>query len=198
MALFSLKEGNLPIGILTPFIREQRKNRVKPYVHGDVLDLGCGQADFYDICKKKIISYHGIDGDPAVVARMKKKYPQATFSELDFDEDTFSLNKTFDTILMVGLVEHLYNQKHVMKEAKKYLKSNGIIVITTPTPLGNDIFHRIGSSLRLFSPAARDDHVVIYNKKRFQILAKDLDFKILKYRTFQFGCNQIVVLQNIH
>ncbi len=196
MVLFSLKEGEIPIGILSPYIREQRKKYVKPYVRGDVLDLGCGQADFFDLCKKKITTYSGIDGDPAVIARMRKKFPHATFSQADFDEDELKLNKTFDTILMVGLVEHLYNQKHIMKEAKKYLKPKGIIVITTPTPLGNDIFHRIGSSIRLFSPAARDDHVVIYNKKRFQILAKDLGFKILRYRTFQFGCNQIVVLQN--
>lgn len=192
----ALMEGDIPIGILTPAIREKRKRMVKPYVKGDVLDLGCGQADFYDLCRDQIAAYYGVDGDPAVLERMRQKFPDANFFQKDFDEDTLDLDRKFDCILMIGLVEHLYNQKHIMKEVKRYLKPNGVIVITTPTPFGNDVVHRVGSTLRLFSPVARDDHVVIYNKKRFEILAKDLGFVIEKYKKFQLGCNQLVVLRD--
>ena len=54
--------------------------------------------------------------------------------------------------------------------------------------------HRTGARLGLFSKVAADDHIVIYNKKRFQILASDFGLSIERYERFQFGCNQLVIL----
>jgi len=197
---FSLTEHGwetaMPKGVLSSYLREKRKKIVKNFVKGDVLDLGCGKADFYELYRDKITSYYGVDIDTEIVKALQAKFPECKFFRYDFDEDTLHFDMKFDCILMVGLIEHLYNQKHIMKQVKNCLKPEGIIVITTPTPLGNDIVHRYGSKINLFSPRAADDHVVIYNKKRFEILAKDIGLKIEKYKSFQLGCNQLVVLKN--
>ena len=55
--------------------------------------------------------------------------------------------------------------------------------------------HRAGARLGLFSKAAMDGHIVIYNRKRFAILAKEFGVEIERYKRFQFGCNQLVVLK---
>lgn len=71
----------------------------------------------------------------------------------------------------------------------------GKIIITTPTPFGNDWVLKYGSALGLFSSqAGHGDHIVVYNKDRFRVLANELGLKIEKYKTFELRCNQLVVL----
>ena len=42
-----------------------------------------------------------------------------------------------------------------------------------------------------------NDHIVIYNKKRFYLMARDMNLEVEVYRTFQLGCNQLVVLKHL-
>lgn len=183
------------MSLLSSYLHSIRINKVKPYIKGDVLDLGCGPATHLNIARDQIKTYYGIDYDEKLITKDKKMYPDAKFFVKDLDEDKLNLDKKFDAILMVALIEHIFNQKFFFREVIKYLKPNGIIVITTPTPFGNDIVHRIGGKFGLFSKVAVDDHIVIYNKKRVEILTREFDLKITKYFTFEFGCNQLVILR---
>ena len=72
-----------------------------------------------------------------------------------------------------------------------------MIAITTPTPFVNDIVHHFGVKFGLFAQSAVDDHMVIYNKVRFRNLANEFHLKIEVYKTFQFFCNQLVVLKMV-
>ena len=182
------------MALMSGYIRNQRLNAVKPYIKGDVLDIACGQANVLLHFGEKINNYTGIEFSETRVKELKSKYPTAEFFAKDLDEDDLMLSNKFDVILMIALIEHIYNQKHLFAQILKNLKPSGKIVITTPTPFGNDIIHRYGANLGLFSKAAADDHIVIYNKKRFQILAKDFRLSIDAYKRFQLGCNQLVVL----
>ena len=82
-----------------------------------------------------------------------------------------------------------------MEEVCKVLKPGGIVAITTPTPFGNDVIHRAGASLRLFAKSAVDDHIVIYNRKRFEILAKEVRLHLKYHNYFQGFCNQLAILE---
>jgi 2-polyprenyl-3-methyl-5-hydroxy-6-metoxy-1,4-benzoquinol methylase len=95
---------------------------------------------------------------------------------------------------MIALIEHLFNQQHVMSEVANVLKPDGVVVVTTPTPFGNDIVHRLGAKAGLFAKSAVDDHIVIYNHHRFCIMAREVGLKLKYYRTFQLFCNQLAVL----
>ena len=75
------------------------------------------------------------------------------------------------------------------------MKPGGRLVITTPTNFGNDVVHRAGSLIGLFSKVARDDHISIFNRKRFEVFANECGLEVELYRFFQFGCNQLVILQ---
>jgi 2-polyprenyl-3-methyl-5-hydroxy-6-metoxy-1,4-benzoquinol methylase len=52
---------------------------------------------------------------------------------------------------MIALMEHPFNQKHVMTEVKRALKPEGVVVITTPAVSGNDIVLRL-ALLWVYSP----------------------------------------------
>ena len=105
------------------------------------------------------------------------------------------MNRKFDCVLMIAVIEHLFNQKFVMEGIAQVLKPGGIILITTPTPFGNDVVHRIGAALGLFAKIAVDDHIVIYNRHRFKILAKEIGLKLKLHKYFQFFCNQLAILE---
>ena len=183
------------MGLLTYWMKDKRTSVFKDYMTGSVLDAGCGYADIYEKFKDKIDEYYGIESNDERVSLLKKRFPKARFYKRDLDNDVLKFNKRFDRIVSIAVIEHLFNQKHSFGELVKNLKPGGKILITTPTPFGNDIVHRVGSRVGLFSQNAHDDHIIIYNKQRFEILAKEFGLQIEKYKKFQFGCNQLVVMK---
>ncbi len=183
------------MGVLSGKLQRARLNQAAPWVHGDVLDLGCGPSEILDRVGDRITSYTGIDLKETRVARVQRMYPDHRFFQRNLDDDAIALDRQFDTVLMLALVEHIYNQKHLFQEITGVLKPGGAIVITTPTPFGNDIVHSLGARAGLFSKIAADDHVVIYNRNRFEIVARDFGLTLAHYRTFQLGCNQLAVLK---
>lgn len=180
---------------LTTYLQHKRLQMIKEYIRGDILDLGCGLATLLDVHSAHIDNYYGVDCDTGLIRQLRAKYPKEHFLIRDLDRDSLNFKNKFDVILMVALIEHIYNQKHILEEAINCLALNGKIVITTPTPFGNDIVHFLGSKYGLFSKDAADDHIVIYNRNRFQIMSNDMGLRISKYQTFEFRCNQLVVLQ---
>ena len=182
--------------LLSKYIRNVRLKKASPYIRGDVLDLGCGGALVKDLFRDRIESYVGVERGGTALESVQANHPDARFHSRDLDTDPLKLRRKFDSILMIALIEHLFNQKHVFQEVVGHLRPQGRIVVTTPTVLGNDIVHRLGASVGLFAKSAVDDHIVIYNRKRFHILAKELGLSLERYCTFEFGCNQLAVLKH--
>lgn len=183
------------MNLLSKSLKKTRLKKINPYIYGDVLDLGCGDGSVYKRYQHKIKTYYGIEVDKQKVKNLQKKYLQAKFYYRDLDTDLFNINQKFDTILLLAVIEHIFNQKHLFIQIKKYLKTSGQIIITTPTYFGNDIIHNYGSFLGLFDKKAHDDHIVIYNKNRFNTLCQEFNLRIKLYKKFQFHCNQLVVLK---
>lgn len=185
------------MGLLSERIKVERLTKVVPYVAGDVLDVGCGPAQLIELCDSAIASYTGIEQSPKRVAGLLRKYPQHMFLCRDLDVEPLDLPGNFDVILLVAVIEHIYNQKHLFRQLAALLKPEGRIVITTPTPFGNDVVHWLGAAVGLFSQDAAHDHIVIYNRRRFQKVARDFGLRLEHYRRFQFGCNQLAVFRKI-
>jgi len=185
------------MALLTNYLIDARMSRIAPHIRGDVLDLGCGRAEILDKYATKLDNYCGVEYSEEAVQSLRKAHPEATFFARNLDQDRLELGRQFDCILMVALIEHLFNQKHVMDEVASVLKPGGTIVLTTPTPFGNDVVHRLGATVGLFAKAAVDDHIVIYNHHRLKLLAKEIGLKLTRYYTFQLGCNQFATFTKV-
>ena len=168
--------------------------KARPFVHGDVLDLGCGPAVMLELCRDRTKSYCGVDRSAATIEKLRASHPESSFHQRDLDGEDLNLARQFDVVLMLALVEHIFNHKYLFEQAIRHLKPDGRIVITTPTYFGNDVVHRLGAAVGLFAKSAADDHIVIYNKQRFRILANELNLRLLHFKLFEFGCNQLAVL----
>lgn len=179
--------------LVSYYFARRRNNITKSYTYGNVLDIGCGNSEILTEFRN-IKDYCGIDIDQKTIDKLSIYYPQNTFVCADLDEDNLQLNSKFDVVIMTAIIEHIYNQKFLFKQIVKYLKKGGIILITTPTPFG-DFIHNIGAQMGIFSKVAIDEHIIIYNQRRFKVLARKFKLKLIKYKTFEFGCNQLVILQ---
>jgi SAM-dependent methyltransferase len=183
------------MGLFSRFIADQRHQIVAPYIEGDVLDLGCGNALILENYRTRITSYYGVERSVSRVEKLRKSFPDACFVQRDLDRDLLGINKEFDCVLMIALIEHLFNQRFVMEEVLQVLKPGGKVIITAPTPLGNDLVHRVGAALGLFAKSAVDDHIVLYNHHRFKILANEIGFVLSHHKYFQLCCNQLAILE---
>ncbi len=181
------------MGLFSRYVRTIRIRKVLPWLEGDVLDMGCGEATILEFAGDSIASYCGVEHTEESLRSLRQRYPQHTFLCADLDQDSITTDRRFDTILMVAVVEHIYNQKHLFDEVLAKLSDRGRIVITSPTPLGDKV-HRIAAGLGLLARSAVDHHPIIFNKARFRVFARKFGLRIEKYRTFECGCNQIVVL----
>lgn len=181
--------------ILSSFLQKQRFRAIQPYLEGEILDLGCGHAEviqFFD----GIMSYTGIESDSNLILWLNENFPTKMFYQRDLDEEKLNIPGCFDTILMVALIEHLNNPDQLLSQIPTYLKKEGNLVITTPTPLGDRI-HRIGARLGLFSMIAVHDHKTIFTNNTLQLLVEENGLNLVHYHRFLSGGNQLFVCKHL-
>lgn len=181
--------------LLSSWLAASRYARVLPHLAGDLLDVGCQEGQLRDEAAGRIASYAGLDISEERLERARARHPDCDFFWCDLDAGLPELDRRFDTIVMCAVIEHLFNQKIVFDGLARLLKPGGRIVLTTPTPFGNDVVHALGAKIGLFHPAAQDDHIVIYNRKRFAVLAGETGLALERHELFQLGCNQLAILR---
>jgi len=136
----------------------------------EIADLGCGQGFLSDLLKDKnqVFSYD-----------LEKNYDSCILKDLNKD---FELEKEFDIIFAIELIEHLENPRHFIRECKKYLKKNGKIIITTP--IVDDFKQRLYYLIKGDIYGFRDldyeisGHITPMTKKNFKNIARELNLNI--------------------
>jgi SAM-dependent methyltransferase len=178
-------------GLLTEVIAKHRLKVIAPYVRGSILDLGCGISRIVDFLSIDQV-YIGVDDSHVVLEWMMQNRPQYRYLQVDLDNDPLCLNRCFDTILMLAVVEHLRHPLKVFSEISTHLERDGNLLITTPTPLGG-IVHQYGAQLGLFASQAAKEHETIFDYKTLRDMLEASDLKILQYRNFLYCGNQLFI-----
>lgn len=96
-----------------------------------MLDVGCGNgligAEFK---RSKNIYVSGMDLSPKSVEIAKKYGINAVVA--DIDQEWPYPASSFDILLGVEIVEHIFNTDNFFSESRRVLKKNGLLIITTP------------------------------------------------------------------
>ena len=143
-----------------------------------LLDLGCGDGSFVELCVKKGVNALGVD---------KKR---GTFIE------SLRLNEKFDVITMFHVLEHVKNPNTILNKVKLLLKDNGLLVIEVPL-VGNATEHLLGKKyfayydqthLRYFT---KEGLINLLTKNGFHVVKKgntlyEFSFTIIRNNLF-FG-----------
>lgn len=107
----------------------------------------------------------------------------------DYIKKTIPLNKKFDYITMLAVLEHLDYPKDIIKESYRLLKKGGYLIITTPKYRSYKITRIYGRS---YGEKINPKHKQYFTKQGLFELLKPF-FKIIEYKTFEFGLNQFIV-----
>ena len=96
------------------------------------LELGCADGEMTKLISKDFKNITVVDGSIKFINSVKTMLND---NDIEFQYSTFenfSTNKTFDTIFMCHILEHLQDPVYILKKAKKWLKKSGKILIAVP------------------------------------------------------------------
>lgn len=94
------------------------------HFHGRVLDIGCGQKPYEKLFKT--VEYTGLEIDTPQNRETKK-------ADFFYDGQIFPFeDKEFDGIFCSQVFEHIFNPEGFLKETKRVLKPEGMLLMTVP------------------------------------------------------------------
>ena len=94
---------------------------------GPVLDVGCGLGRLLFVLKDKF-EVEGFDPSKYAIRIAKKKGINVKVSTIK----TFNPRRKYKTILMTGVIAHIYNLKKDFKKVISWLDDDGEIILTIP------------------------------------------------------------------
>ena len=98
---------------------------------GRVLDVGAGTGKILSELESQGWQVIGVDGEKQAQIWSHKRGVKVKLVDLEKARLPFS-GDTFDLVLALDVLEHLKNDKKLIKEAKRVLKPGGILVVTVP------------------------------------------------------------------
>jgi SAM-dependent methyltransferase len=104
--------------------RSLRKASMK-YLHGRLIDIGCGTKPYQKMLKPYIEEHIGLDHEEC---QHDHSYIDIFGSAYDIPSD----NDSFDTAICTAVLEHLEEPQIALKECYRILKPQGIAIYTVP------------------------------------------------------------------
>lgn len=100
----------------------------KKYAKGKLIDIGCGRMPYRRDLEPLVESYTGVDHP-----KISKLYKSGLRPEVLADAKKLPFNSnSFDTALLIQVLEHIDGPEEVIKEAARVLKPSGVLIISVP------------------------------------------------------------------
>jgi len=104
----------------------------KPYVSGDVLEIGCGEGRGINILTGNAKSFTAVDKIKPVLDELQKKYTAARFIAMNIPPLSGLQDNAYDLIVSFQVIEHIQGDTLFLKEIHRLLKPGGTALLTTP------------------------------------------------------------------
>jgi len=146
-----------------------------------IIDLGAADGRMLDLIHRQYpqACRVGVEYNQELVNFGKTKFPdleliQGDIQLLDFPDDSF------DVVIATAVIEHVSDPGKVMREAKRVLRSGGIIVLTAPDPFWEHLATMVGH-------LNKDQHNKVMNLTQLSDLARKSGFAVLKAQKFMLS-----------
>ena len=118
----------------------QTEKVIKLGIGDSILDIGCGWGEFTPMFRERFRKVSGLDPDKKLLNVAQKRIDGVHY--IEGWGETFNLDEKFDTITMTNLLEHVDNPIKLLKNCKKHLSENGVIIVQVPN--AKSITRRLG------------------------------------------------------
>lgn len=149
---------------------------------GKLLDVGCAMGFFMEEAEKQGFETYGIEVSTYAASFSQKRFKDKIFigaiEEFSGKRDSLFKFKGvfFDVIILSDLIEHVKDPISVLKDLKKVLKKDGIIVLQTGDT--DSTWAAItGKNWHFYAPP---QHLYFFSKKTLTEILEKAGFKVFK------------------
>ena len=109
------------------------KNKTKPLEGINILDIGCGGGLLSEPMKRLGANVTGVDASikNIKVAKLHAKKNKLDINYLCSSPEKLKINKKFDVILNMEIVEHVKDVELFLRSCSKLLRKNGLMFVAT-------------------------------------------------------------------
>jgi 2-polyprenyl-3-methyl-5-hydroxy-6-metoxy-1,4-benzoquinol methylase len=164
----------------------------KNFKEKKILDIGSGLGFFLDVCEKYGLTAEGCDINQKAVKYCNRDKVRSRVGVIDSSYE----DSSFDAIFAFNLIEHLPHPKEFLLECKRVLKSDGLLIIETPTQ--NSLFHkfaRLGDKITGYKlnyyGVNPNGHIYKFCNKAFNNL-KNFGFEIILNKKISSPLKEII------
>lgn len=170
----------------TPYgMSGDRKGKTLPLLKGytgkRVLDVGCAKGYVGEQLKKQGNTVIGWDIDERAVKEAKKTLDNAYLVDLESDKWP-EFKEKFDLIVILEVIEHLFEPDEVLLRLCKLLKPGGKILISTPNLL--HVYHRIPILMGKFDyhedKVINPGHIHFFTHSSLMRMLREIKFTVEK------------------
>ena len=104
------------------------------HVHGDVLEVGCGEGYGTALLADAAASITGVEYDLATVEHARRRYPQAGFVHGNLAALPVA-DASVDVLATLQVIEHVWDHPQFVRECRRVLRAGGLLLVTTPNRL---------------------------------------------------------------
>lgn len=150
-----------------------------------LLDFGCGNGHILGEVVKIRPDYriHGVDISSKALTVAKRRVPQGKFRLVSDNQHIPFPNNSFDIILALDVLEHIYDTKTAFAELARVLKPNGTLIVTVP--YNGKLKFTLATLLAFdwyFSPYS--PHIRFFNKSTLRRCLTDAKLSPLRFGYF--------------
>ena len=184
-------------GMLDKVIWHMRATQIRknlPRSVETVADFGCGNSAplLQALIEKGVVKKAvGIDLDPD----FSTETDRLTLHKANLNKLLPLQDNSLDAALSLATLEHLDEPDLHLREIHRALKPNGILLLTTPSPLGKPVLEFLAYRLKIIDRREIEDHRQYFNSAMLETSLERAGFapSAISARTFQFGMNNIVI-----
>ena len=160
-----------------------------------VLDIGVGSGFFSRLCIQNKAKTISLDFADAIIQYHRKTNPDFKLVQSDAQHLPFK-NESFDIVLALDVIEHLYSALDFLNEVNRVLRKDGRLILMTPNTsnvfektlkaflkiplfMGNKI-----SAQKAEQSHAESTHVKEFSVRELTSLIKESKFKICTFNTY--------------
>ncbi len=152
-----------------------------------VLDLGCGNGSLSHLIAQQGYDVVGVEESESGIKFARLSFPECQFIQASIYNLPYSeLENSVDIVISTEVIEHLFYPRELLKAARKCLKPNGSLILTTPYHgyLKNLVMALSGKMDRHFDPLWDGGHIKFFSVKTLTNLMLSEGYKNM---TFKFA-----------
>ncbi|MBN2346422.1 MAG: methyltransferase domain-containing protein [Candidatus Aminicenantes bacterium] len=182
-------------GLLSGHLKRRRLGMLLPFIPAGsrILDVGCGDGALLALLPA-VSRYLGVDSRADLVRHNQRRLGRenVSFIRADFPALEWS-GPPFDRVVLAAVLEHLDGLEPVLDRLRPLVGEGGLLLITTPAPFSRFVL-QAGALFRLFARDSLAEHQRYYRRNDFHHRP---EWRLERYRRFEFGLNQLLVLRRL-